>query len=184
MCPASAHRRCPTCGFSQPESAPSPHPDLGDPGVAKTATLTAFGRASGYHVKTVVGSVREPSDFMGLPFEDDGTVRYTVLSWAQWCAHAERALLFLDDLTTAPPSVQRAMLRILQERVVGEFVLPERIFDQEYPYISSVSSSWVAHAGAYARDMRDALELTSNDLVVEVASNDGYLLEQVAAIGM
>ena len=127
MCPASAHRRCPTCGFSQPESAPSPHPDLGHPGVAKTATLTAFGRASGYHVKTVVGSVREPSDFMGLPFEDDGTVRYTVLSWAQWCAHAERALLFLDDLTTAPPSVQRAMLRILQERVVGEFVLPPSV---------------------------------------------------------
>ena len=81
----------------------------GDPGVAKTATLTAFGRASGYHVETVVGSVREPSDFMGLPFEDDGVVRYTALSWAQRCANADRALLFFDELTTAPPSVQRAM---------------------------------------------------------------------------
>jgi MoxR-like ATPase len=99
----------------------------GDPGVAKTATITAFGEASGLHVETVVGSVREATDFMGLPFEDDGTVKYTALSWARRCAEADRALLFFDELTTAPPSVQRAMLRILQERVVGEFQLPETV---------------------------------------------------------
>jgi MoxR-like ATPase len=99
----------------------------GDPGVAKTATITAFGEASGLHVETVVGSVREATDFVGLPFEDDGTVKYTALSWARRCAEADRALLFFDELTTAPPSVQRAMLRILQERVVGEFQLPETV---------------------------------------------------------
>ena len=99
----------------------------GDPGVAKTASLTAFGRASGYHVETVVGSVRESTDFMGLPYENDGVVAYTTLSWAQRCAQADKALLFFDELTTAPPSVQRAMLRILQERVVGEFQLPDSV---------------------------------------------------------
>jgi C-methyltransferase C-terminal domain/Putative zinc binding domain/Methyltransferase domain len=67
---------------------------------------------------------------------------------------------------------------------VGEYVLPERIFGQEYPYLSSVSTSWVAHAGAYAETMRAELELTADDLVVEIASNDGYLLEQVQALGM
>jgi hypothetical protein len=67
---------------------------------------------------------------------------------------------------------------------VGEYVLPERIFGAEYPYLSSVSTSWVAHAGAYARTMRDALELGPDDLVMEIASNDGYLLEQVQALGM
>ena len=67
---------------------------------------------------------------------------------------------------------------------VGEFVLPERIFSDDYPYISSVSTSWVRHAGEYARQMHDDLDLSSDDLVVEVASNDGYLLEQVMAMGV
>ncbi len=38
---------------------------------------------------------------------------------------------------------------------IGEYVLPERIFGAEYPYLSSVSTSWVAHAGPYARTMRE-----------------------------
>lgn len=67
---------------------------------------------------------------------------------------------------------------------VGEYVLPARIFGAEYPYLSSVSSSWVAHAGAYASMMRDTLSLTARDLVVEIASNDGYLLEQVQGMGV
>jgi hypothetical protein len=67
---------------------------------------------------------------------------------------------------------------------VGEYVLPERIFGAEYPYLSSVSSSWVAHAGQYATSMVDGLGLTQGDLVVEVASNDGYLLEQMQRLGM
>lgn len=67
---------------------------------------------------------------------------------------------------------------------VGEYVLPERIFGDEYPYLSSVSSSWVAHAGQYATSMVDALELEPGDLVMEVASNDGYLLEQIQGLGM
>ena len=67
---------------------------------------------------------------------------------------------------------------------VGEYVLPERIFGDEYPYLSSVSSSWVAHAGQYATSMVDALALEPGDLVMEVASNDGYLLEQMQGLGM
>ena len=67
---------------------------------------------------------------------------------------------------------------------VGEYVLPERIFGADYPYLSSVSSSWVAHAGKYAETMREQLSLTPGDLVMEVASNDGYLLEQMQDLGM
>ena len=67
---------------------------------------------------------------------------------------------------------------------VGEYVLPERLFGSDYPYLSSVSPSWVVHAGAYARSMCEALDLVSGDLVMEIASNDGYLLEQVQALGM
>ncbi len=67
---------------------------------------------------------------------------------------------------------------------VGEYVLPERIFGAEYPYLSSVSSSWVAHAGRYATDMVATLGLQPGALVVEVASNDGYLLAQMQDLGM
>lgn len=59
---------------------------------------------------------------------------------------------------------------------VGEFVRPERIFGDDYPYLSATSETWVAHARAYAEAMRDLLDLRSTDLVLEVASNDGYLL--------
>lgn len=66
---------------------------------------------------------------------------------------------------------------------VGEFVLPERIFG-DYPYLSSVSTSWVAHARSYAASMQSELRLAAEDLVVEVASNDGYLLTQFRDLGV
>ena len=66
---------------------------------------------------------------------------------------------------------------------VGEFVRPERIFG-DYPYLSSVSTSWVAHARAYAASMQEALELDARSLVIEVASNDGYLLREFLALGV
>ena len=65
---------------------------------------------------------------------------------------------------------------------VGEFVLPERIFGN-YPYLSSVSKSWVAHARRYVETMTAELDLSSQDLVVEVASNDGYLLKEFLEVG-
>ena len=67
---------------------------------------------------------------------------------------------------------------------IGEYVLPERIFGAEYPYLSSVSSSWIAHAASYSDHMIGELGLTEGDLVFEVASNDGYLLSQLRERGM
>lgn len=67
---------------------------------------------------------------------------------------------------------------------IGEYVLPDRIFGAEYPYLSSVSTSWLAHAGEYTRHMTAELGLTEGDLVMEVASNDGYLLTQMRDSGM
>jgi hypothetical protein len=67
---------------------------------------------------------------------------------------------------------------------VGEYVLPERIFGDEYPYLSSTSTSWVEHARRYASRLVDELALGGADLVVEVASNDGYLLKQFQELGV
>jgi hypothetical protein len=57
---------------------------------------------------------------------------------------------------------------------------PVHIF-QEYAYFSSYSSSWVHHAGVYTDMIAPALGLNSRSLVMEVASNDGYLLQHFLA---
>ena len=65
---------------------------------------------------------------------------------------------------------------------VDDVVPAEAIFDQDYAYFSSYSSSWVAHAKAYALAMAERLGLGPESLVVEVASNDGYLLQHFVAM--
>jgi SAM-dependent methyltransferase len=55
-------------------------------------------------------------------------------------------------------------------------VAPEHIFS-DYAYFSSYSDSWLKHAERYVEDMTARLDLTSSHTVVEIASNDGYLLQ-------
>ncbi len=63
------------------------------------------------------------------------------------------------------------------------YVSGEHIFS-DYAYFSSYSDSWVAHAKRYAEAMIGRLGLTSDSLVTEVASNDGYLLQHFQAEGI
>lgn len=59
---------------------------------------------------------------------------------------------------------------------LAEFESPEAIFG-DYLYFSSYSQSWLDHARAYAEDMIDRFRLDGNNQVIEIASNDGYLLQ-------
>lgn len=59
---------------------------------------------------------------------------------------------------------------------LAEFESPEAIFG-DYLYFSSYSQSWLDHARAYAEDMIDRFRLDGNSQVIEIASNDGYLLQ-------
>jgi hypothetical protein len=54
----------------------------------------------------------------------------------------------------------------------------------EYAYFSSYSDSWVAHTGRFVAEMVDQLDLGATSLVVEVASNDGYLLQHAVRRGI
>jgi hypothetical protein len=63
------------------------------------------------------------------------------------------------------------------------YVGGETIFS-DYAYMSSFSDSWVAHAKRYADTMTQALALGPNHFVVEVASNDGYLLQHFVERGI
>jgi 2-polyprenyl-3-methyl-5-hydroxy-6-metoxy-1,4-benzoquinol methylase len=61
-----------------------------------------------------------------------------------------------------------------------DFEKAESMFSDEYAYFSSYSASWLAHAKAYATRMIAAERLGPHSLMVEVASNDGYLLQYFA----
>lgn len=60
----------------------------------------------------------------------------------------------------------------------------DELFNAEYAYFSSTSTGWLRHAAKYAQDMTRQLALGSDSLVIEVASNDGYLLKNFVAAGI
>ena len=60
----------------------------------------------------------------------------------------------------------------------------EAIFDADYAYFSSFSPGWVEHARRYAEAMTERFGLGPESLVVEIASNDGYLLTNFVAAGI
>ena len=118
------------------------------------------------------------------------------------CRHcrAELSLPFLD-LGSAPPSnayLTEAGLRgpetwfplrllvcttcwlVQTEDHAGR----EQLFTGDYAYFSSFSTSWLAHSQAYVEAMRERFELGAQSRVVEVAANDGYLLQYVRDAGI
>jgi SAM-dependent methyltransferase len=66
---------------------------------------------------------------------------------------------------------------------VDEVVPPEEIFS-DYAYFSSYSDSWLEHAARYASAVTERLRLGAGSTVVEVGSNDGYLLKNFVAAGI
>lgn len=111
------------------------------------------------------------------------------------CRHcgAPLQLSFLD-LGTAPPSNAYITAGDLQKpeswfplRVLTctncwltqteDFAAAEHLFDENYAYFSSFSTSWLEHSKSYAQQMTQRFGLTEASHVVEVAANDGYLLQ-------
>src|SRR6202453_2516197 len=100
----------------------------GAPGTGKTSVVHALATALGLPAETVIASIREPSDFAGLPVvsRDDGVahVDFAPPGWARRLPAAGHGILFFDEISTAPPAVQAALLRVVLERTVGDLVLP------------------------------------------------------------
>lgn len=67
---------------------------------------------------------------------------------------------------------------------LSEVIPKETLFPESYLYYSSYSTSWLAHCKDFAKNMVALLNLTSKDLVVEIASNDGYLLQYFMELGI
>ncbi|MFF7749217.1 AAA family ATPase [Streptomyces sp. NPDC007971] len=119
----------------------------GEPGIGKTAALTQLSTALDLPLTTVIASVHEPSDFSGLPVVGDDPAEQGVPmappDWAVRLVRAGRGLLFLDELSTAPPAVQAALLRLVLERRIGALRLPPgvRIVAAANPR-SSAADGW------------------------------------------
>ncbi|MCX3059149.1 AAA family ATPase [Streptomyces beihaiensis] len=103
----------------------------GEPGIGKTAALTQLAASLDLPLTTVIASVHEPSDFSGLPIVgDDPATQGVPMAPPQWAVElvrAGRGLLFLDELSTATPAVQAALLRVVLERKVGALQLPQGV---------------------------------------------------------
>lgn len=113
------------------------------------------------------------------------------------CRHCDTELtLPLIDLGSSPPSNAYLTTRTLKApekwfplKVLvcnncwlvqtEDFADVHELFDADYAYFSSFSSSWLTHAERYVTQMAERFCLNSQSLVVEVAANDGYLLQYV-----
>lgn len=65
-----------------------------------------------------------------------------------------------------------------------DYAQADELFRPDYAYFSSVSKSWLAHAAHYVEKVREDFSLDANSHVIEVASNDGYLLKNFVAAGI
>ncbi|TPG97158.1 class I SAM-dependent methyltransferase [Pseudomonas caspiana] len=107
----------------------------------------------------------------------------------------------LIDLGTSPPSnayVRADQLEHAEQWVplkvavcqqcwlvqTEDYTSADSLFDAEYAYFSSFSSTWLAHAERYVGEMVERFDLTADSRVVEIAANDGYLLQYVAGRGI
>ena len=118
------------------------------------------------------------------------------------CRHCKKELKHLFvDLNNAPPSNSYLSVDDLKRPEIfyplrifvcekcwlvqtEDFSSSDKYFTEDYAYFSSTSSSWVKHAADYCEMIIDKLNLTDDSFVVEVASNDGYLLKNFLAKGI
>lgn len=104
----------------------------GPPGTGKTTMLEGVTRAMGAHLITMIASIREPADYLGIPMPDGkGGVIYAVPAWVrdanERAENGQLVVVFLDEFTTCAPAVQNAMLRMINEGYVGEAKLHDNV---------------------------------------------------------
>lgn len=115
------------------------------------------------------------------------------------CRHCQTELIHtFIDLGFAPPSNAYLTVEQLKQPEVyfplkvkiceqcwlvqtEDYAQADDLFNADYAYFSSTSSSWLTHAKSYSESIIERLKLDSKSYVIEVASNDGYLLKNFVA---
>ncbi|TNG00688.1 MAG: AAA family ATPase [Gammaproteobacteria bacterium] len=98
----------------------------GPPGVGKSQLIAQIGQQHQVTVIDIRLSQMEPSDLRGIPFRTDGTVEWAVPSLLPDVdRHGEKGILFLDEITSAPPTVSAAAYQLILDRRLGEYEVPD-----------------------------------------------------------
>jgi MoxR-like ATPase len=92
----------------------------GPPGQGKTSVIRDIASDQGRHLEILLASIREPQDFAGLPSITNGRATLVPPDWAMRLAETRDGILFTDEVNTAPPSVQAALLRVSLDKVAGD----------------------------------------------------------------
>jgi hypothetical protein len=121
----------------------------GKPGVGKSAVIEKTSAQLGLYCKTLIASIREPSDFGGLPVPVEvGNKRYMEYLSPGWASDVEiegdsRGLIFLDEISTSPPSVQAALLRLILDGALGDYKFPNGVrFMAASNAVSDAAGGW------------------------------------------
>jgi hypothetical protein len=125
----------------------------GDPGTGKTATIVSLAQQKGVHLEIVIGSTLDPTDLGRPVVQEDGSICLVPPPWVSRIRGAlddgKTAWLFLDELTSAPPSVQAALLRVVNERVVSDTSIEGcRMIAAANPEASATAMTPLSHSTA------------------------------------
>ena len=98
----------------------------GPPGVGKSQIVTQVAELHGVGIVDVRLSQMEPSDLRGIPFKQGDKVEWAIPAMLpDVSVHGEAGILFIDEITSAPPSVSAAAYQLILDRRLGEYQVPE-----------------------------------------------------------
>ena len=98
----------------------------GPPGVGKSQIISQIAQKHDVEVIDIRLSQMEPSDLRGIPFRSEAHVDWAIPSiLPNNERHGEKGILFLDEITSAPPSVSAAAYQLILDRKLGEYEVPE-----------------------------------------------------------
>jgi len=102
--------------------------------------------------------------------------------------HCPPSNSYLTETSLLEPEVTYPLKVFVSERTfyaqVPEFKKASEIFNEDYAYFSSVSTSWLAHCKDYVSMMIERFKYSKDNFVIEIASNDGYLLQYFKEAGV
>jgi MoxR-like ATPase len=94
----------------------------GNPGVGKSRFIEKLGRELGFEVFTIIGSTLDPTDIRGLPYRTEHGTQFERPYFLKVAAE-KPSLVFLDELTAAPPAIWAALLRLILDKAIDDFKL-------------------------------------------------------------
>ncbi len=98
----------------------------GAPGIGKSQIISQVAIDHNVPMIDIRLSQMEPSDLRGIPFKNGDLVDWSIPSLLPDAArHGEQGILFLDEITSAPPTVSAAAYQLILDRRLGDYVVPE-----------------------------------------------------------